>query len=401
MLDIRQELKEQIENCYCGVLEIIIPKLNEGWKTVLHDFVVDQYKQYKSNYEAIYKYYQNSDPNDINVLSFDGTAMSTLLLYFPPFKNQLNDDSMPKQLNDYIRILRDSRNRVEHYKITIDESKQRDFYYDQFNALACVTAFSSMMMKFFPSVEKWGKILQTALSFQRRFLGERWNYISRESKTILKSSENFSELLLSAENGDVTSQIKVAKAYYYGDRVGQDEGKAYYWFYKAGKLGNCPEAWYYIGECYRSIGSVDTDFEKSKTYIQKAADAGVPEALNDIAIELFAKPNKSKEEIRYLYSIIRQAADKDYAPAVRHLSLLYRAGIGVKKDEDTANSLLIKAALLGETLACQELAEYSREKKNTEDEIKWLNEAVKNGDRSSAYRLQKLKRETQLKAKNQ
>lgn len=81
----------------------------------------------------------------------------------------------------------------------------------------------------------------------------------------------------------------------------------------------------------------------AESWMRKAADAGNPAAAYFLA-SITLSGSKDKEETARAYKIMRQAADKGYAPAIISVSVCLARGRGVQKDEKESVRYLTKAA---------------------------------------------------------
>lgn len=81
-----------------------------------------------------------------------------------------------------------------------------------------------------------------------------------------------------------------------------------------------------------------------------AADAGDPEAQNDVAM-LFLAAGRHKAAVYWL----ELAAEQGYADAMHHLGRCHLEGLGVPRDEHLAVMWIAKAAAHGHAIAREQL----------------------------------------------
>ena len=87
-----------------------------------------------------------------------------------------------------------------------------------------------------------------------------------------------------AESGDAEAQFQVARSYYIGDGVEEDEEEAVVWYRKAARKGHA-EAMYRLGVCYYLGAGVAENGARAMEWFKKSAAAGFKKAqktLEDI-----------------------------------------------------------------------------------------------------------------------
>lgn len=103
--------------------------------------------------------------------------------------------------------------------------------------------------------------------------------------------------------------------------------------------------------CLDSIkNDIGIPLEPDDIELIKAADAGEPQAQNDLAI-LFLENNKPKNAIYWL----ELAAKQDFADAIQLLGTCYLKGNGLAKDHNLALMWIAKAASLGHSIAIAQI----------------------------------------------
>ena len=93
--------------------------------------------------------------------------------------------------------------------------------------------------------------------------------------------ESFNELLQQADNGDLSSQEKVATAFFKGNGVEKDINKAISYFLKAAENGSGMGN-YQMGRAYETGTGASMDIQKAKIYYKKSAELGYQNAVNKL-----------------------------------------------------------------------------------------------------------------------
>ena len=157
------------------------------------------------------------------------------------------------------------------------------------------------------------------------------------------SNEQFAKLLAKAENGSLSAQVRVAKAY----ESGQD-----------GKV----------------------DYEQAAHWFQKAADQGDPEAQNNLAI-LYSSGRGIARDPAQAERWFQRSAASGFPVALHNLAIMYLGGLGVRTDNERGIELLTRAANAGLDFSQMQLGqEYlygNRVPQNAELGFKWLNQAAR------------------------
>jgi uncharacterized protein len=147
-----------------------------------------------------------------------------------------------------------------------------------------------------------------------------------------------------AEQGNQEAQYHLGMLYNNGIGTKKDPQKAFEWFNKAGTSGE-PLASYKLG-CYfggQFEGVVPVDPEKSFQYKWVAAKAGYSLAQYDVGNALF-KQGKFDEAVRWW----ELAAKQGYPMALYNLSVIYKEGKGVSKNDALAYAYFKLAKLASE-----------------------------------------------------
>ena len=109
-----------------------------------------------------------------------------------------------------------------------------------------------------------------------------------------------------AYDGNVEAQFCLARFYWSGQYVGEDNGKTIFWYTKAAENGH-PFSRLWLGNNYMNGTKTDVDYEKAAYWYQKAIET-------------------------------------DVAMAYYNLGLCYLYGLGVRKDEKKGEQLITAAA---------------------------------------------------------
>ena len=133
--------------------------------------------------------------------------------------------------------------------------------------------------------------------------------------------EAFKVFLQAANNGDVSSMIRVASMYTCGEGIECDYDKAIEWEIKAAEGGN-DSALFNLGVTYRIKG----DIRKSKFWFEKALDIGDSSAAVELAKLYLASDKETDTVIRYLKRAL-SSGDMCVADVEEAKSLLSDLGV--------------------------------------------------------------------------
>lgn len=191
------------------------------------------------------------------------------------------------------------------------------------------------------------------------------------------------ELLARAEANDVQAIFEVAKAYYMGQGVEEDNDKAFELFSKVvaldpsfadvySRIGRCYEkGWgtaqdlvraieaysiganlnsaachYYLAVSYENGTGVEQDDQKAIHHYKIAADLGDTDSMVEMGHRYRAGNGVEKNDITAT-EYYRKAAEKDDSNGVYQLARAYYDGLGVEKDIPRSTQLWEKSAELG------------------------------------------------------
>lgn len=226
---------------------------------------------------------------------------------------------------------------------------------------------------------------------------------------------NLNTLKEYAERGDSRAQKALGDAYYYGERLKEDEGEAFNWYLKSAKQGNA-YAKYNVGYMYYYGRGVEQNYEEALKWYKKSAEMGYHFAQNALGnmyyngeyveqnytkarnfYEMAAEQGNeysqySLGDIYYLGNGVEVdyskaaywynlSAKNGYFYAQNDLGALYILGRGVKKDFNKAFELFLKSAEQGYARAQFNVAKMYHQgessiKKNFKKAIHWYKKSA-------------------------
>jgi TPR repeat protein len=117
-------------------------------------------------------------------------------------------------------------------------------------------------------------------------------------------------------------------------------------------------------------------------WITKAANDGIPEAQYNFAYVFYQKSGgENPEELETVITLLKKAAQQDYAPATYILGIFYITGRGAKKDILGGVTLLKRAAAGGHEPAIAALKTLDLEAELKKLKSKKLNKTQQNKDK--------------------
>lgn len=165
------------------------------------------------------------------------------------------------------------------------------------------------------------------------------------------------ETLDKAMAGDASAAAECATAYYTGDGVAQDYGRAYTLFLQ-GAEGGSGWARYMLGVMSQEGQGADKNIVTAINHYQQAAEAGVSLASMNLGIlyqvgsEGHMEPDWTKAAVYY-----EKAADQGNEKAAHNLAALYHTGIGGQPDFEAAKVWYERARTMGHPKAEESLIE--------------------------------------------
>ncbi|WDE95646.1 tetratricopeptide repeat protein [Lentisphaera profundi] len=176
---------------------------------------------------------------------------------------------------------------------------------------------------------------------------------NQEYPSVYNRKEALKWLMLSADNGNSTSEARVAYCYQNGIGVRKDNEVAIRWFLRAANK-NYPPAQVALGNCY-SVGSgVSANLEIAYTWYEKAARLGNSSGLYNAGV-CHIRGIGTKVNVARGLDYYQRAAEQNYAQAIYVLAYMYETGEDVKKDINKAIIYYQKAALQNHADALYEL----------------------------------------------
>jgi len=128
----------------------------------------------------------------------------------------------------------------------------------------------------------------------------------------------------------------------------------------------------------------DGDYERAKAILLPLAEAGQPKAINLIGLMHRHGRGFTTDPITAC-DLYEQSATRGYPSAMFNLSRCYERGVGRPIDNDIAHQWMLRAANSGVILAILRLADH--EHSTAEERRRWLQKAVKGGNRYAAALL--------------
>lgn len=141
------------------------------------------------------------------------------------------------------------------------------------------------------------------------------------------------ELLAKAEANDVQAIFEVAKAYYIGDGVEENNDKAFELFSKVVALDpNFPDVYSRIGRCYEKGWGTAQDLKKAVDAYTTGANLNSAGCHYYLALAYENGTGVAQDEQKAIqhYKIAADLGDTDSMVEMGHR---YRAGNGVEKDD--------------------------------------------------------------------
>jgi TPR repeat protein len=193
-----------------------------------------------------------------------------------------------------------------------------------------------------------------------------------------------------AEAGDENAQYQLAGAYYRGEGVPRDDGRAAELYRKVAEHGNF-KAQHNLGSMYLEGRGVKRDEAEAVKWFRMAAAQGAALAQDTLGAML-AKGRGVPKDCKEAAQWYRKAAEQDLTAAQVHLGELYYFGDdGVPQDYAAAAPWILKAAEKGNVWA-QNTAGTMKEDGlgvavNLEESVSWYRKAAEQGDSTGRFNL--------------
>ena len=217
-------------------------------------------------------------------------------------------------------------------------------------------------------------------------LGEIYFYGVDSIKKDLELAAKFS--LLAAKANIVDAQLRLAKQYFLGLGINNNDNQAFFWFEKAAIAGNAI-AEYYVGYCYETGRGTVIDSEQAAIWYKKSAAQEDLDAQFKLAygylIGVFVK-----QDVIEALKQLKLLAERDHADSLFVLgeTLIQE---GAQQDIKSAIEYLTRAAKLEQVYAQKLLAQLYLNSDycqiDEEQAIYWLREAAKQEDAEALHHL--------------
>ena len=193
----------------------------------------------------------------------------------------------------------------------------------------------------------------------------------------LNEGINFSYSLKAlADSGNAYANYHLAVLEYRGEYTGTPNYYKAFEYFKKASLNNHPSAYWMMGNMILN-GKVFTSNNKiAIEYFEKSASLGNIAALNSLGLCYKNGFGVKKDNAKAL-EYFNKAANKNYAYALNNLGVYYES---INK-QNNAYECFFKSASLGESYACNKIAELNRINSNYVEAYKYYNKALE-----SSYR---------------
>jgi len=164
------------------------------------------------------------------------------------------------------------------------------------------------------------------------------------------------ELRKKAEGGDLSAQLKVARAYFLGIGVTKDEAEGIRWFLITAGRGE-PQSQRILGLLYE-VGNAEIphDDTQAASWFRKAAVQGDAIAETRLGSMYDEGRGGLPQDPAQAATWYRKAAEQGAASAQNYLGRLYEHGRGLSKDDVEAMSWYRKAAAQGDLMGQNNVA---------------------------------------------
>lgn len=142
----------------------------------------------------------------------------------------------------------------------------------------------------------------------------------------LEETPEVKALIPAAQKGDVDAQVKVASAYYFGEKAPKDYKKALYWYSKAANAGNAKAA-FYLGGMYMNGEGTQVNHYRTIYWWKKVAES-----------DFFMAPF-TQMALGELYYFGQKDVAKDRREAEKWFRKLYKEGYGDIVDDLKKNGI--------------------------------------------------------------
>lgn len=154
----------------------------------------------------------------------------------------------------------------------------------------------------------------------------------------------------SAEQGNIEAQTLLGLTYDIGDKVAQDVTEAAKWYQKAAEQGDA-YAQSSLGSMYEDGTGVRQDYIEAANWYQKAAEKNNDHAQFRLGV-MYQEGNGVPQNYTEAIKFYRKAAEQDNEKAQLLLGVMYQSGKGVRQDSVEAKEWFGKACDHGLQVGC-------------------------------------------------
>jgi TPR repeat protein len=207
------------------------------------------------------------------------------------------------------------------------------------------------------------------------------------------AGSDFQQDVAAARSGNVSAQLRVGKAFFYGtnDENGKgDHSTACHWF-EAASGRRSAEATAWLGSCYLNGDGLKEDKLRGGALIRSAADASDPVGIRFLAL-MYQDGNGVQRDYAQAFELFSKAVLLNDPNSFDRLANLYRQGLGTSKDLSKAVKLYTEGARLGDPWSQLQLAEmyYTGAEqaglvKDSATALRLYEESAKQGNKHAAF----------------
>ena len=226
-----------------------------------------------------------------------------------------------------------------------------------------------------------------------------------KSFAAVQKKTDVKEIIANAENGDVLSQVELARKYEEGREVEKSPQEALKWYQKAAEKGYA-EAQYQLARCYEDGKGTEKNLPEAIKWYQKSAgqgnvfaqfrickyeaEKGDAKAMFNLA-KCYDEGNGTAVNPQEAFKWYKKAAEKKYTDAYAPLAAGYFYGKGTDKNLEKAVYWYQIAAMYGNADAQTRLADCYENgivvKKNIAEAVALWKSAAAKGNAEAQYKL--------------
>ena len=166
---------------------------------------------------------------------------------------------------------------------------------------------------------------------------------SEDINVDILSDTEINELKVLANQRNANAQLTLAREYYSGKNLPQDDSKALHWSKKSAEQGNI-EAQVLLGLLYEIGNKVDQDNTEAAKWYQKAAEQGDGIAQSSLG-SMYEGGRGVRQDYIEAAKWYQKAAEQDNDHAQFRLGVMYQEGNGVSQNYTEAINFYQKAAI--------------------------------------------------------